>query len=415
MPGTPVGLGGAVIVDVGSAPIGCGGDVAVERRQGRRCGRGRARRASPCRGGRRADGRRRRRRPARAGRQARAPRRAAPSEHPAGRCRRRRAHVRLGSRRHRAASVTVACSRAMSPPDAPAIILDCDPGHDDAIAMVVAARHTRILGITTVAGNAPLERDDAQRDRRARPARPRRRRSTPAPNGRSSPSRSTPTTCTARAGSTVRCCRSRPVPPASTDAVGFIIDTCRAHEGTWLVPTGPLTNIALALRAAPDLGGRIAGISLMGGGTFGNRTAVAEFNIWADPDAAAIVFGYGGPLIMSGLDLTHQLQATPERIAAVRALPGPDRRRSSPTCSTSSAARYVSRHHDMRGAAVHDPCAVMALTHPQLFVRAPPTSRSRPTASSPAGRRSSTGATCARCRRRTASCRPGSMRTPRSP
>ncbi len=59
-------------------------------------------------------------------------------------------------------------------------------------------------------------------------------------------------------------------PPASHDAVGYIIDTCRAQEGVWLVPTGPLTNIALALRAAPDIAGRIAGISLMGGGTFGN-------------------------------------------------------------------------------------------------------------------------------------------------
>ena len=91
----------------------------------------------------------------------------------------------------------------------------------------------------------------------------------------------------------------------------------------WLVGVGPLTNIALALRAAPDLAGRIAGISLMGGGTFGNRTAVAEFNIWADPEAAAVVFGYGGPLVMAGLDLTHQLLATPERIDAVRRQPGP--------------------------------------------------------------------------------------------
>jgi inosine-uridine nucleoside N-ribohydrolase len=60
----------------------------------------------------------------------------------------------------------------------------------------------------------------------------------------------------------------------------------------------------------------------MGGGTFGNRSPVAEFNIWADPEAAAAVFGYGGPLVMAGLDVTHQLIATPERIAAVGDLPG---------------------------------------------------------------------------------------------
>ena len=96
----------------------------------------------------------------------------------------------------------------------------------------------------------------------------------------------------------------------------------RAHDGVWLVPTGPLTNIALALRAAPDIASRVAGISFMGGGLFGNRTATAEFNIWADPEAAAIVLSYGGPLIMSGLDVTHQFQATPERIAQLDALPG---------------------------------------------------------------------------------------------
>ena len=65
----------------------------------------------------------------------------------------------------------------------------------------------------------------------------------------------------------------------------------------------------------------------MGGGTFGNRTAVAEFNIWADPEAAAVVFGYGGPLVMAGLDLTHQLLATPPRIAAVEGPTGTARRR----------------------------------------------------------------------------------------
>ena len=182
-------------------------------------------------------------------------------------------------------------------------------------------------------------------------------------------------------------------PPASTDAVGFIIETCRANPGTWLVPTGPLTNIALALRAAPDLAGLVAGISLMGGGTFGNRTAVAEFNIWADPEAAAVVYGYGGPLIMSGLDVTHQLQATPERIAMVRALPGGVAAIFADLFDFFSGT-YVGRHreHARRGRArpVRGDGA-----HPSRPVRAHArrTSRSRSTASSPAGRRSSTGAT----------------------
>ncbi|MCU1503106.1 MAG: putative pyrimidine-specific ribonucleoside hydrolase, partial [Ilumatobacteraceae bacterium] len=262
-------------------------------------------------------------------------------------------------------SVTVACSGFMSP-NVP-IILDCDPGHDDAIAMVVAALHTQLLGITTVAGNAPLDATT----RNAIIVRDLLGIDTPVHSGAARPLVAEPRHAGYVHGESGMDGADLPEPSgpaASTDAVGFIIETCRAHEGTWLVPTGPLTNIALALRAAPDLGDRIAGISLMGGGTFGNRTAAAEFNIWADPEAAAIVFGYGGPLIVSGLDLTHQFQATPDRIAAVRALPG---RLAAVLADLFDffSTTYVSRHHDMAGPAVHDPCAVLALTHPELFVR----------------------------------------------
>ncbi len=154
--------------------------------------------------------------------------------------------------------------------------------------------------------------------------------------------------------------------PDSTDAVSFIIDTCRSNDDVWLVPIGPLTNIALALRTAPDLVDHIAGISLMGGGTYGNRTPSAEFNIWADPHAAAIVFGCGAQIKMAGLDLTHQFLVTPPRIDEVQALD---------TAFTTMivdlfrffARNYLSRHEHMVGAALHDPLAVMALTHPHLF------------------------------------------------
>jgi inosine-uridine nucleoside N-ribohydrolase len=160
-------------------------------------------------------------------------------------------------------------------------------------------------------------------------------------------------------------------PLDGTDAVGFIIETCRHSDDVWLVPVGPLTNIALALRSAPDIAERIAGISLMGGGSFGNRTSTGEFNIWADPEAAAIVFDYGGPLVMAGLDVTHQFQATPERIATIGALDG--------TLAAVLAdllgffsQNYLTRHDPgaLRGAAVHDPLAVFAVTHPDLFGRA---------------------------------------------
>jgi inosine-uridine nucleoside N-ribohydrolase len=245
------------------------------------------------------------------------------------------------------------------------IILDCDPGHDDAIAIVVAARHTRLLGITTVAGNAPLERTTAN----ALVMRHLLGIDVPVHSGADRPLVVPASHAEYVHGESGMDGADLPVPDRaldSTDAVGFIIDTVRANEGAWLVPTGPLTNIALALRAAPDLAHRIGGISLMGGGTFGNRTAAAEFNIWCDPDAASIVFGYGGPLVMTGLDLSHQFQATPERIASVRAIGG---RVSGLLADLFDffSAMYVSRHDDMQGAAVHDPCAVMALTHPQIF------------------------------------------------
>ena len=134
--------------------------------------------------------------------------------------------------------------------------------------------------------------------------------------------------------------------------------------------TGPLTNVALALRAAPDLAGRVAGISLMGGGTFGNRSAAAEFNIWADPEAAAIVFGCGAPLIMAGLDVTHQLLVTPARIADVDAVEG---RLAAVLADLFRffSGTYMRRHDDIAGAALHDPLAVLAVTHPDLFQSTP--------------------------------------------
>jgi inosine-uridine nucleoside N-ribohydrolase len=248
------------------------------------------------------------------------------------------------------------------------IILDCDPGHDDAIAMVVAARHTELLGITTVAGNAPLE----STTQNAIVVRDLLGIDVPVHSGASRPLVAPPSHAGYVHGESGLDGAQLPPPsgpPASRDAVRFIIDTVRSRDGVWLVPTGPLTNIALALRAAPDIASRVAGISFMGGGLFGNRTPAAEFNIWADPEAAAIVIGYGGPLIMAGIDMTHQFQATPERIDQVRALPGLLAATLADLFAFFSGT-YVSRHDNMFGAAVHDPLAVMALTHPDLFTRA---------------------------------------------
>ncbi|MCU1397832.1 MAG: putative pyrimidine-specific ribonucleoside hydrolase [Acidimicrobiales bacterium] len=248
------------------------------------------------------------------------------------------------------------------------IILDCDPGHDDAIAIVVAAAHADLLGITTVAGNAPLELTTRNAlivtDLLGLTE-------TPVHSGASRPLVAEAKHADYVHGESGIDGADLPEPTravTSADAVEFIIETCRATEGTWLVATGPMTNVALALRSANDLAGRLGGISLMGGGSFGNRTAAAEFNMWADPEAAAIVFDFGGPLIMSGLDLTHQFQATPERIDLVRALPG---RLAGVLADlfVFFSGTYVQRSDNLTGAPVHDPCAVLALTHPRLFER----------------------------------------------
>jgi len=247
------------------------------------------------------------------------------------------------------------------------IILDCDPGHDDAMAIVVAARHTNLIGLTSVSGNAPLEATT----RNAIIMRDLLGLDCPVHAGAARPLIREPRHAAYVHGKSGMDGSNLPQPsgpPASNDAVGYIIETCRAQEGIWLVAIGPMTNIGLALRAAPDLAGRIAGISIMGGGRFGNSTAAAEFNLWCDPEAADIVFSYGGPLVMAGLDLTHKFQATDERIAMVRELPGTLAPILTDLLDFFSGT-YRSRHHNIVGAPVHDPCAVMALTHPHLFTR----------------------------------------------
>lgn len=252
---------------------------------------------------------------------------------------------------------------------APRVLIDCDPGHDDAFAILVASHFAEIVGVTTVAGNAPLERTT----RNARIVMDLCGIRAPLHSGAARPLVAEPVHAAYVHGESGMDGADLPEPsrPAdSTHAVDFIIDTVRADPSVWLVPTGPLTNVALALRAAPDLAGRLRGISLMGGGRVGNRTAVAEFNVWCDPEAAAAVFACGAPILMSGLDLTHRFQATPARIAAVRTA----HPRLGPLLAgllEFFSRTYVDRHEGFEGAAMHDVCAVLALTHPHLIGGSP--------------------------------------------
>ena len=251
----------------------------------------------------------------------------------------------------------------------PRVLIDCDPGHDDAFAILVASRFADVVGITTVAGNAPLERTT----RNARIVMDMCGLDAPLHAGAARPLVAEPVHAAYVHGESGMDGADLPEPsrPADSDrAVDFIVDAVRADPEAWLVPTGPLTNVALALRAAPDLAGRIRGISLMGGGRIGNRTASAEFNVWCDPEAAAAVFSCGAPITMSGLDLTHRFQATPPRIAAVRAA----HPRIGPVLAgllEFFSRTYVDRHEGFEGAAMHDVCAVLALTHPGLLGGSP--------------------------------------------
>jgi len=254
------------------------------------------------------------------------------------------------------------------------MIIDCDPGHDDVAAIVAAAHFGDVRGIVTVGGNAPLDLTThnalVMRDLIGLDA--------PVHSGAARPLVREPRTAPGVHGESGLDGADLPAPTTpldGTDGAAFIVDTCRETEGLWLVPTGPLTNIALALRADPGLLERIAGVSLMGGGRFGNMSSTAEFNIGVDPEAAAEVFaafdardGAGPPLIMAGLHVTHQFQLSPERIAAIAAVPGLLAETLAGLFGFFSRM-YLARHDEgsMVGAALHDPLAVLAVTHPDLF------------------------------------------------
>lgn len=253
-------------------------------------------------------------------------------------------------------------------PERPALILDCDPGHDDTVAIVVAAAHAELVGITTVSGNAPL----ADVTRNALAVAELFALDVPVHAGCPRPLVAPARHAAEVHGSTGLGGTSLPAPTravGAAHAVEYLLEATRARPGCWLAPVGPLTNIALALRLDPTLADRIAGISLMGGGAnTGNVTATAEFNVWADPEAAAIVFEAGArvPLRMAGLDVTHQVRMHGE---------DGDRLRATGTARGAFLADLLAYYgrsgrggdRAPAGSPMHDPLAVLAVTHPHLF------------------------------------------------
>jgi pyrimidine-specific ribonucleoside hydrolase len=248
------------------------------------------------------------------------------------------------------------------------IILDCDPGHDDALAIVLALARPelRMLAITTVAGNAGLERTTRNALRVLTLLG---RTDVPVAAGAERPLAREPWVPVAFHGDSGLDGADLPEPAVAATQVGALelaSGLLRAsEEPVTLVATGPLTNIALLLRAAPDLRDRIAAISLMGGSLGeGNTTASAEFNIWADPEAAAIVFESGIPITMVGLDVTHQALVLPADIARLDGLGTRAGR------VFADLLRFFAIHHRDRygwdGPPIHDAVAVAWLAEPGL-------------------------------------------------
>ena len=204
------------------------------------------------------------------------------------------------------------------------VILDVDPGHDDAVALMLACGHPDLdlLAVTTVAGNVPIEKTTRNALRVLALVGS---HDVPVGVGASGPlKRPLHTAEDIHGESGLDGPEELPdadFGPDERGAVELISETLRAsREPVTLVPVGPLTNIALLLREHPDLKDRIARISLMGGSIgLGNTTPAAEFNIYVDPEAASEVFESGLPITMSGLDVTHLADIGPEERELLRA------------------------------------------------------------------------------------------------
>jgi pyrimidine-specific ribonucleoside hydrolase len=248
------------------------------------------------------------------------------------------------------------------------MILDCDPGHDDALAIVLALARPelRLLAITTVAGNAALDRTTRNALRVLTLLE---RTDVPVAAGADRPLVREPWVPVDVHGDSGLDGADLPEPtvaPVAVSAVELMSALLRAtREPVTLVATGPLTNIALFLRAAPGLHSHIAEISIMGGSLgAGNTTAAAEFNAWADPEAAAIVFGSGIPIRMAGLDVTHQALVLPDDIARLDGLGSRAGR------VFADLMRFFAIHHRDRygweGPPIHDAVAVAWLAEPDL-------------------------------------------------
>ena len=251
------------------------------------------------------------------------------------------------------------------------IIIDTDPGQDDAVAILTALASTeelKVLGVCSVAGNVPLEhttRNSLQLVELAGST-------VPVYAGCSRPMVKDLVTAEYVHGPTGLDGAELPEPTtaaAAMHAVDYLVDTLSAAEpgSITLCTLGPLTNIGMALVRAPEIATSIAEIVAMGGGFFegGNTTPAAEFNIFVDPHAAHVVFTSGIPITLMPLDVTHKALASEDRIAPFRALG--TRAGDCVAGMLTYYERYDIEKYGSSGAPLHDPTTIAFLLAPGMF------------------------------------------------
>ena len=252
------------------------------------------------------------------------------------------------------------------------IIIDTDPGQDDAVAILMALASPadfEVLGVVAVAGNVTL----AQNARNAlKVVELSGRKDIAVYAGCERPMRRTLVTAEHVHGETGLDGPNLPPPKLQLESqhgVDFIIDTLMAHEaGTVTLATlGPLTNVAIAMVKEPRIIGRIQEIVMMGGGYFegGNITPAAEFNIYVDPDAADVVLRSGVPIAMLPLDVTHMILSTHDRLDKIRALG--NKASEAVYQMLSFSERFDLNKYGSPGAPLHDPCVIAYMLKPELF------------------------------------------------
>ena len=252
------------------------------------------------------------------------------------------------------------------------IIIDTDPGQDDAVAILLALASPAeldVVGITAVAGNVPLPLTEQNARKLCELAG---RRDVAVHAGCSRPMVRPLVTAEYVHGPTGLDGAELPeptMPVQEVHAVDFIVDTVMASDPgeITLCPLGPLTNVGMALVKEPRIAPRLREIVLMGGGLFegGNTTPAAEFNIYVDPHAAHVVFTSGVPITMMPLDVTHQALTNPSRLEAFRRLGTPVG--DAVAGMLDFFDRYDMEKYGSEGAPLHDPCVIAYLLEPSLF------------------------------------------------